>query len=137
MQESTSAPTEETMEAQPPVESPRPRITEAATDGARSAERAIVHKAKTVEVKDVNLYYGDFHAVQDVTMTIEPNKVTALIGSSGCGKTTFLRSLNRMHELTPGARAEGEVTLDGHDIYQPSIDPVQVRRLVGMVFQSP
>ena len=71
------------------------------------------------------------------TMTIEPNKVTALIGSSGCGKTTFLRSLNRMHELTPGARVEGEVTLDGQDIYAPGVDPVEVRRLVGMVFQAP
>src|SRR6185503_4864574 len=137
MQESTSAPTEETMEAQPPVESPRPRITEAATDGARSAERAIVHKAKTVEVKDVNLYYGDFHAVQDVSMTIEPNKVTALIGSSGCGKTTFLRSINRMHELTPGAYATGEIEIDGQDIYAGGVDPVAVRRLIGMVFQQP
>ena len=70
-------------------------------------------------------------------MTIEPNKVTALIGSSGCGKTTFLRSLNRMHELTPGARAEGSVQLDGNDIYAAGIDPVTVRRLVGMVFQAP
>jgi phosphate transport system ATP-binding protein len=99
--------------------------------------RPVERRATTIEVRDVNLYYGDFHAVQDVSMTIEPNKVTALIGSSGCGKTTFLRSLNRMHELTPGARAEGEITLDGHDIYNRSIDPVQVRRLVGMVFQAP
>jgi phosphate transport system ATP-binding protein len=100
-------------------------------------QRPVERKATTVEVRDVNLYYGDFQAVQDVSMKIEPNKVTALIGSSGCGKTTFLRSLNRMHELTPGARAEGEITLDGHNIYDPSIDPVQVRRLVGMVFQAP
>jgi phosphate transport system ATP-binding protein len=95
------------------------------------------HQATTIDVRGVNLYYGDFHAVQDVSMQIEPNKVTALIGSSGCGKTTFLRSLNRMHELTPGARVEGSVTLDGQDIYAPGIDPVAVRRLVGMVFQSP
>ena len=100
-------------------------------------QRSVERSATTVEVRDVNLFYGDFHAVEDVNMTIEPNKVTALIGSSGCGKTTFLRSINRMHELTPGARAEGEVLLDGHDIYRPSIDPVQVRRLVGMVFQAP
>jgi phosphate transport system ATP-binding protein len=93
--------------------------------------------AKTIEARGVNLYYGDFHAVEDVTMTIAPNKVTALIGSSGCGKTTFLRSLNRMHELTVGAGVEGEITLDGEDIYGAGIDPVQVRRLVGMVFQSP
>jgi phosphate transport system ATP-binding protein len=93
--------------------------------------------AKTIEVRNVNLFYGDFHAVENVTMTIAPNKVTALIGSSGCGKTTFLRSLNRMHELTPSARVEGEVVLDGEDIYGKAVDPVAVRRLIGMVFQSP
>ena len=93
--------------------------------------------AKTLETRGVDLFYGDFHAVEDVTMTIEPSKVTALIGSSGCGKTTFLRSLNRMHELTASARVEGEITLDGQDIYGRGVDPVQVRRLVGMVFQSP
>ncbi len=70
-------------------------------------------------------------------MTIAPNKVTALIGSSGCGKTTFLRSLNRMHELTPGARVEGHVALDGEDVYAKGVDPVEVRRLIGMVFQQP
>jgi phosphate transport system ATP-binding protein len=93
--------------------------------------------AKTIEAKAVNLYYGDFHAVEDVSMKIEPNKVTALIGSSGCGKTTFLRSLNRMHELTPGASVKGAITLDGEDVYGVGVDPVQVRRLVGMVFQTP
>jgi phosphate transport system ATP-binding protein len=93
--------------------------------------------AKTIETKSVNLYYGEFQAVEDVTMTIEPNKVTALIGSSGCGKTTFLRSLNRMHELTLGASVKGEITLDGEDMYARGVDPVAVRRLVGMVFQQP
>src|SRR4051794_16421302 len=93
--------------------------------------------AKTIEVRDVDLYYGDFQAVENVTMTIEPNKVTALIGSSGCGKTTFLRSLNRMHELNPKARVEGQITLDGEDIYGRGVDPVEVRRLIGMVFQQP
>ncbi|HVY96240.1 MAG TPA: phosphate ABC transporter ATP-binding protein PstB [Solirubrobacterales bacterium] len=93
--------------------------------------------AKTIDVTNANLYYGDFHAVEDVTMTIEPNKVTALIGSSGCGKTTFLRSLNRMHELTPGGRVNGRIELDGEDIYGAGVDPVEVRRLIGMVFQSP
>jgi phosphate transport system ATP-binding protein len=93
--------------------------------------------AKTIDVRGVNLFYGAFHAVEDVTMTIEPNKVTALIGSSGCGKTTFLRSLNRMHELTPGASVKGDIELDGEDIYGPGVDPVQVRRLIGMVFQAP
>jgi phosphate transport system ATP-binding protein len=93
--------------------------------------------AKTIEARDVDLYYGDFQAVEGVSMTIEPNKVTALIGSSGCGKTTFLRSLNRMHELTLGARVAGHISLDGEDIYGDGVDPVAVRRLVGMVFQSP
>jgi phosphate transport system ATP-binding protein len=93
--------------------------------------------AKTIEARDVNLFYGGFHAVESVSITIQPNKVTALIGSSGCGKTTFLRSLNRMHELTPGASVKGDITLDGEDIYGAGVDPVQVRRLIGMVFQQP
>jgi phosphate transport system ATP-binding protein len=93
--------------------------------------------AKTIEARDVNLFYGAFQAVEGVSMTIEPNKVTALIGSSGCGKTTFLRSLNRMHELTPGASVKGDITLDGEDIYAHGVDPVRVRSLIGMVFQSP
>ena len=104
---------------------------------ARGARAAASGPAKTIEARGLDLYYGSFQAVRDVTMTIEPNKVTALIGSSGCGKTTFLRSLNRMHELTPGARVEGKVTLDGADVYAKGVDPVAVRRLVGMVFQSP
>jgi phosphate transport system ATP-binding protein len=110
-----------------------PAVTATSTGPVTAAGRP----AKTIEARGVNLFYGDFHAVEDVTMTIEPNKVTALIGSSGCGKTTYLRSLNRMHELTPGARVAGEIKLDGEDIYGPGIDPVAVRRLVGMVFQQP
>jgi phosphate transport system ATP-binding protein len=102
------------------------------TEGSASKRRA-----KTLVAKEVNLYYGEFHAVEGVNMTIEPNKVTALIGSSGCGKTTFLRSLNRMHELTPGASVKGDINLDGEDIYGTGVDPVAVRRLIGMVFQQP
>jgi phosphate transport system ATP-binding protein len=120
------------------------RSTALATDLARTAEEAkgrgaarVERVAKRFSVKDVNLYYGNFQAVKDVSMTIEPNQVTALIGSSGCGKTTVLRSLNRMHELTPGARVEGEVKLDDANIYASAVDPVEVRRLVGMVFQAP
>jgi phosphate transport system ATP-binding protein len=94
-------------------------------------------RAKTIEARSVNLFYGDFQAVEGVDMTIAPNKVTALIGSSGCGKTTFLRSLNRMHELNIGASIKGEITLDGEDIYAKGVDPVKVRRLIGMVFQQP
>jgi phosphate transport system ATP-binding protein len=90
-----------------------------------------------IDVSDLNLYYGSFMAVEGVTMEIERNKATALIGASGCGKSTFLRSLNRMHELVPGAHAEGSVRLDGEDVYASNVDPVSIRRRVGMVFQAP
>ena len=90
-----------------------------------------------VEVTDLNIYYGAFRAVRDVSFAIEPHAVTAIIGPSGCGKSTFLRSLNRMHELIPGARVEGSVDLDGIDVYRPDVDPVLLRRVVGMVFQRP
>jgi phosphate transport system ATP-binding protein len=113
------------------------QTSEARTQSSQSVPVAGRRRAKTIEAKNVDLFYGDFQAVENVTMTIEPNKVTALIGSSGCGKTTFLRSLNRMHELTPGASVKGEITLDGEDMYAAGIDPVKVRRLVGMVFQQP
>ncbi|MEW6637087.1 MAG: phosphate ABC transporter ATP-binding protein PstB [Actinomycetota bacterium] len=88
-------------------------------------------------VEGLNMYYGSFKALQDVSMTIKKNRITALIGPSGCGKSTFIRSLNRMHEIVPGARVEGRVLLDGEDIYAPEVDPVRVRRRVGMVFQKP
>ncbi|QYJ17022.1 Phosphate import ATP-binding protein PstB 1 [Rubrobacter xylanophilus DSM 9941] len=88
-------------------------------------------------VENLNMYYGSFMALKDVSMIIRKNRITALIGPSGCGKSTFIRSLNRMHEIVPGARVEGRVTLDGEDIYAPEVDPVRVRRRVGMVFQKP
>jgi phosphate transport system ATP-binding protein len=103
----------------------------------RTSEMVVETAAKTVNVTGLNLYYGSFLAVKDVNVTIQPNKVTALIGSSGCGKSTFLRSLNRMHELVAGARVEGQVALDDQDIYADGVDPVTVRRQVGMVFQQP
>ncbi|HEX7949463.1 MAG TPA: phosphate ABC transporter ATP-binding protein PstB [Candidatus Limnocylindrales bacterium] len=90
-----------------------------------------------LEVRDLSVYYGAFRAVKDVTFAIPPRAVTAIIGPSGCGKSTFLRTLNRMHELTHGARVDGTVTLDGVDIYGSDVDPVQLRRVVGMVFQRP
>jgi len=92
---------------------------------------------KRIDVKDLNVFYGDFKAVEGVTMTVEPRSVTAFIGPSGCGKSTFLRTLNRMHEVTPGGRVEGQVRLDDEDLYAPTVDPVAVRRTVGMVFQRP
>jgi len=92
--------------------------------------------AKRIDVSGLHVYYSDFLAVEDVSMTIEPRSVTAFIGSSGCGKSTFLRTLNRMHEVTPGARAEGKVLLDDLDIYGREVDPVMVRSEIGMVFQK-
>ena len=93
--------------------------------------------SKRIEVNDLNVYYSDFRAVEGVSLTIEPRTVTAFIGPSGCGKSTFLRTLNRMHEVIPGARVEGEVSIDGNNLYGPGVDPVLVRRQVGMVFQRP
>jgi phosphate transport system ATP-binding protein len=93
--------------------------------------------SKRIEVSDLNVFYGKFKAVEDVSLSIEPRTVTAFIGPSGCGKSTFLRTLNRMHEVIPGARVEGEVLIDGNNLYGPGVDPVLVRRQVGMVFQRP
>ncbi|MGD9961740.1 phosphate ABC transporter ATP-binding protein PstB [Nocardioides sp.] len=93
--------------------------------------------AKSIDVSDLDIYYGDFLAVQGVNMTIKARSVTAFIGPSGCGKSTMLRSLNRMHEVIPGARVEGKVMVDGQDLYGDNVDPVAVRRQIGMVFQRP
>ncbi len=93
--------------------------------------------SKRIEVNDLNVFYGKFKAVEDVSLTIEPRTVTAFIGPSGCGKSTFLRTLNRMHEVIPGAYVQGEVLIDGNNLYGPGVDPVLVRRQVGMVFQRP
>ncbi len=85
----------------------------------------------------LNAWFGTKQALKDINLTIETNKVTAIIGPSGCGKSTFIRTLNRMHELTPNAKLSGQVLLDGEDIYAPNMDPVMIRRRVGMVFQKP
>ncbi len=93
--------------------------------------------SKRIEVTDLNVYYSKFLAVEGVSLTIEPRTVTAFIGPSGCGKSTFIRTLNRMHEVIPGAYVDGEVRIDGNNLYDPSVDPVTVRRQIGMVFQRP
>jgi len=93
--------------------------------------------AKRIDVKDLNIFYGAFKAVEDVTMTVEPRSVTAFIGPSGCGKSTLLRTFNRMHEVIAGATVQGSVHLDDADIYGANVDPVAVGRTVGMVFQRP
>ncbi|GAA1559507.1 phosphate ABC transporter ATP-binding protein PstB [Dactylosporangium maewongense] len=95
------------------------------------------HMAKRIEAHGVTSYYGSFKAIDGVSMTIEPKSVTALIGPSGCGKSTFLRSINRMHEVLPNARIEGQLLIDGQNIYDKDVDVTAVRRMIGMVFQRP
>jgi phosphate transport system ATP-binding protein len=93
--------------------------------------------AKRIEASNVSSYYGSFKAIDGISMTVEPKTITALIGPSGCGKSTFLRSVNRMHEVLPGARIEGRLTIDDQNIYDADVDVTAVRRLIGMVFQRP
>jgi phosphate transport system ATP-binding protein len=93
--------------------------------------------AKRIDAKNLNIYYGKFLAVSEVNFTIAPRSVTAFIGPSGCGKSTVLRTMNRMHEVIAGARVEGDLLLDGENIYGSGVDPVDVRRTIGMVFQRP
>lgn len=90
-----------------------------------------------IEARGLDFYYGSFQALRDVSLSAEPQRITALIGPSGCGKSTFLRCLNRMNDLIPGTRVQGKVLLDGEDIYRPEVDVVELRRRVGMVFQKP
>ncbi|MBP7928478.1 MAG: phosphate ABC transporter ATP-binding protein [Acidimicrobiia bacterium] len=99
--------------------------------GASSAQTS------PIVAEDVAVYYGDFKAVTGVTLAVPEKGITAIIGPSGCGKSTFLRSINRMNDLVPGARVEGSILFKGFDIYAPDVDPVEVRRRVGMVFQKP
>ncbi|MGB9776018.1 MAG: phosphate ABC transporter ATP-binding protein PstB [Anaerolineae bacterium] len=90
-----------------------------------------------LEIRNLNVYYGNFLAIKDVNLSIPRHQITAIIGPSGVGKSTLLRALNRMNELVPGCRTEGKVIFDGHNIYDPRVDPVEVRRRIGMVFQKP
>jgi phosphate transport system ATP-binding protein len=90
-----------------------------------------------IEVRNLSVYYGQFRAVKDVTLDVPPRKITAIIGPSGCGKSTMLRAFNRMNELVPTAWAKGEVFFQGQNLYAPQVDPVEVRRRIGMVFQKP
>ena len=102
------------------------------------AEAGLLPTAReAISTRHLNIYYGKFHAVRDVNLTIERNKITSMIGPSGCGKSTVLRCFNRMNDLIPIARTEGEVLFNGQNIYEDTVDPVQVRRHVGMVFQKP
>ena len=93
--------------------------------------------ADGIVVRDLNAWFGNTHVLHGIGVTIAPKAVTAVIGPSGCGKSTFIRCLNRMHEVVPGARVTGSVRVEGMDVYAPGVDPVQVRRKIGMVFQKP
>src|SRR5678815_5106089 len=93
--------------------------------------------ADGILVKELNAWFGELHVLHNIGLSAAPKAVTAVIGPSGCGKSTFIRCLNRMHEVVPGARVTGSVRVEGMDVYAPGIDPVQVRRKIGMVFQKP
>ena len=118
-------------------------IAVAADDGATSTtdpveeRREITAEELVFEASDLGVYYGDFQAVRDVNMRIRQHEITALIGPSGCGKSTVLRSFNRMNDLIPSARVVGDLTYRGVDLYDERVDPVEVRRRIGMVFQKP
>jgi phosphate transport system ATP-binding protein len=101
------------------------------------ASPASIETREKLRASHLNVYYGSFQAIKNASLKMADKTVTALIGPSGCGKSTFLRALNRMHDLTPGARVEGSVTLDGQDIYGPEADAVVIRHRIGMVFQRP
>ena len=106
-------------------------------DGPKNAMHKKVEADYALEARNVNVHYGSFHAVKDVTLNIERNRITALIGPSGCGKSTVLRIFNRMNDLIPIARVSGSVDFNDHDLYGADVDPVEVRRQIGMVFQKP
>ena len=117
----------------------KPTMTESRHAYDQEHSTAMTNQAENPRliVEGLNIYYGAVKVVHNVSLSIYTRKVTAIIGPSGCGKSTFIRCLNRMHEVTPGGRAEGKVLLDGEDLYGPNVDPVQVRRRIGMVFQKP
>ncbi len=111
-----------------------PTTTETQSDPTKASAASTV---PVIQTKNMEAYYGDFRAVRDVNLDFGTHEITALIGPSGCGKSTVLRSLNRMNDLIPGARVEGEVIFRGQNIYEPEVDPVEIRRRIGMVFQKP
>jgi phosphate transport system ATP-binding protein len=103
----------------------------------RTADASAKTTAGSLNLQNLEVFYDKFRAVNNVSLSIEPKRVTALIGPSGCGKSTLLRAINRMHETIPNATVKGTITLDGIDVYGPTVDPVRVRRVIGMVFQKP
>jgi len=131
----TTRPSTETGSMDPSTETTQPGLPEQAGRFARST--ATEATGRHVAVQDLNAYYGDQHAVKSFNIEYEPNKVTAMIGPSGSGKSTMVRCINRMHEEIPGARVTGKITIDGEDLYAPSVDVTAVRHAAGMVFQKP
>ncbi len=121
------------VESAPSTSAPKPPAPATATDGAAPAAAG----QGVLETRNMDVFYGDFKAVADVSMTFAFNEISALIGPSGCGKSTVLRALNRMNDLIPSARVEGEVLYHGANIYASNVDPVEIRRRIGMVFQKP
>jgi phosphate transport system ATP-binding protein len=128
-----TAPTPEREGVSIRIDRPAARVdTDGASPGASEAELATV-----IELRDVSFYYGAFRAVKEVQVTFPERRITALIGPSGCGKSTLLRTINRMNDLIPGTRVEGSVLYHNEDLYAKGVDPVEVRRRIGMVFQKP
>jgi phosphate transport system ATP-binding protein len=113
-----------------------PAVAPAPVGFSPSAPAPVPPPAPKIRVAGMNFYYGSHRVLENIALNIQPNQVTALIGPSGCGKSTFLRSLNRMNDIVPGARVEGSISIDGADIYAPTVDVVDLRRRVGMVFQK-
>jgi phosphate transport system ATP-binding protein len=134
----SSQPKEARVSAEPSEQpAPAPVAAHVPAPTERADAREVRTAAPTVALKDLHAYYGDQHAVRGVSLTYAANEVTAMIGPSGCGKSTLVRCINRMHEEIVGARAEGTVTIDDSDLYGADVDPVSVRRTIGMVFQKP
>jgi phosphate transport system ATP-binding protein len=118
------------------METPEQTVMERVEHGSAPPPEAEVPRARTFEVKNLSIWYGEKRAIDNATLDVGSNAVTAIIGPSGCGKSTFIRALNRMHELVPKTRMEGTVLLHGEDLYSKTVDPAIVRRRVGMVFQK-
>jgi len=130
----------ETPRPEVPMSNPTDRLTVnvlGATQQHPGAAHAPAAGPTVLELSDVSVFYGNYQAVRGTTMAIAKNQITAMIGPSGCGKSTILRALNRMNDLIPGARLDGKITFHGTDLYAPGVDPIQVRRRIGMVFQKP
>ena len=116
-----------------PMEGPRLAKTESRNDKQNGYTMDL---KGSIQVKDLNFYYGAIHMLKNISMTVEPHQIVAMIGPSGCGKSTLIRVFNRMNDLIPSTRVEGEVLVDGMDIYDKNVDVVSLRRKVGMVFQK-